>query len=218
MRSASGSWTRISSEIVALTHQERLDLFAHAGERFFGTAELVVPGGVAATLVAALAGLTGLVIDQANARWEAVLAEPVGVAEAEYSVPLPTEAIAWFRDRPDPPELSVQFAPELAAQDWKALQRAHRVLYEVLVFRRPALRWAFAREIAARDFRGMVDRYEAVRQGLEAVLASPAARGLLKEWYDLLAGNGPEADDDAAMATLRAHWRKLFHVVTGVEI
>lgn len=193
---------------------EQLAVFGRVAEGFFAGADWLLgvspPVGVALKVGAAL---TKLVVAQAEARWEAVLEQPIGVLPAAYLVPGPDEVVDWFRYEPDPPELAAQFAAEVEAEDWRALQAVHRVLYEVLVFERPLLREVFAAELAARDYRALVEGYPAAREKVATVLGDPATRAVLKEWYDLVRGAGPEAADAEAKAQLQAHWKALAETI-----
>ncbi|MCK6571832.1 hypothetical protein L6V77_12150 [Myxococcota bacterium] len=201
------------------SQRERLERLRWVAQRFFeGGAFLTGATGLPGALVAAAAGLTMLVIDQSAARWEAILARPIGVADAVYSVPSPPETLAWFRDAPDPPELALQFAGEIAAGDWQTLQRAHRALYDVLVFRDPALCAAFARELAARDFRAVAEQSAAVRAALATLIARPEVRSRLQVFFETLTGQGPGGDEAAARDVVERHFRDIVAVATGAPL
>jgi hypothetical protein len=201
------------------SQRERLERFRWVAQRFFeGGAFLTGLTGVPGALVAAASGLTLLVIDQAAGRFEAILERPIGVADAVYSVPSPGEVIAWFRDAPDRPELAAQFAPEIARGDWPGLQRAHRALYDVLVFRDPALCGAFARELAARDYRAVAEQSAAVRAALATLVVRPELRSRLRAFFEHLAGQGPGGDEAATREVLDRHFREILAAATGAPL
>ncbi len=193
---------------------EQLETFGRVADGFFVGAHwlmgLTGPVGVALEVGAAL---TRLLVGQAQARWEAVLDQPIGVLPSGYDVPGPDEVIDWFELDPEPPELKEQFAVEIAAVDWRALQAAHAVLYEVLVFERPLLRELYAVEIAAADYRAIVVGYPEAKAQVARVMGDAATRGILRDWHDLLRGAGPEASDAEARAQLEAHWEALAETI-----
>lgn len=204
-----------------LSLEGRLALYGHVAEGFFGGADALAGAtGVAAPVIAALAGLVRLSLDAARSDFEAALAAPLHFGGPPLSVPSPAEALAYFRDAPEPPELAEQFAPEVAAGDWRALQRAHGILTEVLILRRPLLRAAFALELSRRDYRGLVQAYPPVRAALERLARAPEIRGALRRLVDQLRGEGtgPRAPDEteaAAHAYLESHWRALLAAAQG---
>jgi len=197
-----------------MTRTERLALFGDAAHTFFQGAEwLAAPTGMGGMALEVAAAFTCLIIDQASARFEAVVDQPIGVLPAGYDVPGPDEIFDWFEFDPQPPEIKEQFAAEVRAGDWRALQRIHRILHEVHVLKRPLLRRIFARELAAHDWRAVVAGYDAARTQVDHLLASPKARNALKAWYMLVTGQGPERTQDEAQARLRAHWRKVGEIL-----
>lgn len=192
----------------------RLALYGHVAEGFFASADwLAGATGIPGVALKVAAGLTRLVIDQAQARWEAILDQPIGVLPSGYDVPGPDEVIDLFSIDADPPILALQFRPEVEAGDWEALQRAHQILHEVRVLQRPLLRRVFGPELAAQDYRAIVTQYARARAVVEAVLGHPRTRNLLREWYVLVTGGGPERSDREARARLAEHWRRLARVV-----
>jgi hypothetical protein len=196
--------------------ERRIELFRGVSEQFFsGGAWLAGATGLPGAVVAAAAGLTLLVVDQTRARFEAILARPVGVPDAGYSVPGPMETLEWFRVNPRYPELVSQFDAELMAADWRTLQRYHRDLYDVLVFQEPALLGAFAAELIRRDYRTIAVRAPEVRAALAELVHRAEVQSALRVWYELLTGQGPEADDAAARATFDAHWRGILAAAVG---
>lgn len=202
--------------IPTLALDRRLELFRSAAENFFaGSAWLAGATGLPGALLAGAAGLTLLVVDQARARYESILERPIGVADAAYSVPAPLEVIDWFRVNTTYPELLLQFEPEVMAADWKSLQRAHRILYDVLIFRDPALCGAFAAELARRDFRTIVDLFPAVRSALDELVKRPEVQSALRVWFEILTGQGPESEDSEVRATFDAHWQRILATLTG---
>lgn len=206
----------MTAAVPTLALERRLELFRAAAEKFFaGSAWLSGATGVPGAVLAGAAGLTLLVLDQARARFETILDRPIGVADAAYSVPAPLEVVDWFRVNAEFPELLLQFEREVMQADWRALQPAHRILYDVLIFRDPALRGAFAAELARRDFRAIVEHFPAVRAALDELVKRPATRSALKAWFEILTGQGPEADDPAVRATFDAHWQSLLATLTG---
>jgi hypothetical protein len=207
------------SSVSPSSRSERLEQFRWVAQRFFeGGAFLTGATGLPGALVAAAAGLTMLVIDQSAGRWEAILERPIGVADAVYSVPSPLEVIAWFRDAPEPPELATQFAAEIAAGDWPTLQRAHRALYDVLVFRDPALRAAFAQALHARDFRAVADQSAAVRAALATMVARAEVRSGMRVFFETLTGQGPGGDEAAARDVVERHFRAIVAAATGAPL
>jgi len=199
-----------------MAESRRIEAFRVASERFFaGSAWLLGATGPQAVVVQVLAALTRFVIDRAEARWEDVLDRPIGLPSSGYDVPAPAEVVEWFAINPKHPELASQFAREIEDGDWEALQAAHRVLTEVLVFKRPLVRAYFADALAARDYRAIVDGYDAARAELDAVLESPRAVSVLREWYNGLTRAGPALDEAAAEVKLRAHWQALLDAVIG---
>ena len=202
--------------VPTLALDRRLELFRTTAEKFFaGSAWLSGATGLPGALLAGAAGLTLLVLDQARARFESILERPIGVADAVYSVPSPPEVLEWFRVNNRFPELCVQFEPELTAGDWKLLQRHHRMLYEVLVFRDPALCGAFSAQLALRDFRAVVQHFDAVRAALDLLVKRPEIQGALRVWFEILTGQGPESDDPAVRATFDAHWQRILSTLAG---
>lgn len=189
---------------------EQLALFGRISDGFFQGADWLmgVSGPVAVGLKVG-AAMTRLVVAQAEARWEAVLDQPIGVLPSGYDVPGPDEVVDWFGLDPDPPELSVQFAAQVAAGDWRGLQTAHRVLHEVLVYERPLLVALFAEALAVSDYRAIVEGYADAKAKVALVLGDARTRRVLRDWYDLLRGAGPEAGDAEARAQLEAHWKAL---------
>ena len=207
------------SSVSASSRSERLEQFRWVAQRFFeGGAFLTGATGLPGALVAAAAGLTMLVVDQSAGRWEAILERSVGVADAVYSVPSPLEVLAWFRDAPEPPELATQFAAEIAAGDWSTLQRAHRALYDVLVFRDPVLCAAFAPALQARDFRAVADQSAAVRAALATMVARPEVRSGMRVFFETLTGQGPGGDETAARDVVERHFRAILAAATGAPL
>lgn len=193
---------------------ERLTLFSHAADGFFAGVEwLAAPAGVPGIALQVAAGFTRLLIDQAGARFEAVVDQPIGVLSSGYDVPGPDEIFDWFEFDPEPPEIKEQFAEEIRRGDWRALQRVHRILHEVCVLKRPLLVSVFAREIAARDWRAVVDGYDAAKAQVDRLVGNPRARSALKQFYTLITGSGPEKTNAEAQARLVAHWHRLRDVV-----
>ena len=88
-----------------------------------------------------------------------------------------------------------------------------RRVHEVTVLKRPLLVGVFAREIAARDWRAVVDGYDAAKTQVDRLLGNPKARNALKQFYKLITGNGPEKTDAEARARLVAHWHGLRDVI-----
>ena len=86
------------------------------------------PTGVGALGLKVAAAFTRLLVDQATARFEAVVDQPIGVAAAGYDVPGPRAVVDWFAHAPDPPELAHQFLPEVAANEWQRLQAVHAIV------------------------------------------------------------------------------------------
>lgn len=196
--------------------ERRIELFRGVSEQFFaGSAWLAGATGFPGAVVAAAAGLTLLVVDQTRARFEAILSRPIGVADAAYSVPGPMETLEWFRVNPRYPELVSQFDAELMAADWRTLQGYHRDLYDVLVFQDRALLGAFAAEVTRRDYRTIARRAPEVRAALAKLVHQPELQSALRVWYEMLTGEGPEADDAAARATFDAHWRGILEAAIG---
>ncbi|MCB9538920.1 MAG: hypothetical protein H6704_22055 [Myxococcales bacterium] len=188
----------------------RMDLFGRAAERFFAGADWLAAGApVPAFALKVAAGLAQLVLTQAAARWRAVLDAPIGVLPAGYDVPGPDEVLDLFSIDADPPALAEQFRAEVEAEDWEALQRAHRILYEVTVLRRPALQAVFAVELARGDLRGIVEQYDDVAAWLRRITRAEASRRALADLATLVVGAGPERDDAEARAALETHWRAL---------
>ena len=190
-----------------LSRRRRVRLFGQAADQFFNSVEwLASPTGVAGLGLQVGAALTRLLIDQATARFEAVVDAPIGVMAAGYDVPGPSAVRRWFAD-PDPPELADQFAPEILGDEWQRLQDIHAIVHEVEVLKRPVLRQIFAKELAENDWRAIVQRYpEAVAQ-VRALTGNAKVRSALKDWWSLLSGGGPERTDAEARAKLEAHWR-----------
>lgn len=188
----------------------RMALFQGAAERFFSGADWLAAGApVPAFALKVAAGLAQLVLTQAAARWRAVLDAPIGVLPAGYDVPGPAEVLDLFSIDADPPALAEQFRAEVEAGDWAALQRAHRVLYEVRVFRRPALQAVFAAELARGDLRAIVEHYDEVVAWLRRISRAEASRTALADLASLVVGAGPERDDAEAQAALAKHWEAL---------
>ncbi|MCA9526548.1 MAG: hypothetical protein KC549_09675 [Myxococcales bacterium] len=193
---------------------DRLKLFGTAAEAFFaGVDWLAAPAGLPGLALQVGAAFTQLIVDQGQARFEAVVDQPIGVMPAGYDVPGPDEVFDWFEFEPEPPEIREVFAPEIEAGDWRALQHAHRVIHEIHVLKRPILRRIFARELAAGDWRTIVDEHDAARTQVNKLLASPKARNALKDWYGLVTGNGPERTNADAQARLSAHWSGLVDTI-----
>lgn len=191
-----------------MSHAARLKLFGRAADRFFDTTEwLAAPSGLPALGLKVAAAFTRLLVDQATARFEAVVDQPIGVLAAGYDVPGPRAIIDWFEYAPDPPELTAQFAPEIAAGEWKTLQEVHAIVHELHVVRRPLLRHLFADQLASEDWRRIVQDYPVVADQVRRISSSPKVRSALKDWWSLLTGDGPERTDDEARARLAAHWK-----------
>lgn len=192
-----------------LSRKRRLALFGRAASKFFdGTAWLTSATGLPAVGLKVAAAFTQLLIDQAHARFDAVLDQPIGVLAAGYDVPGPVALKRWWR-RPDPPAPADQFAPEIAAGEWLRLQEIHAMVHALEVARRPLLRHIFAQELAANDWRTIANDWQAALDQVQAISGDPQLRSALKDWYTLLTGTGPERRNAQAMATLQAHWRDI---------
>ncbi len=188
----------------------RMEMFGRAADGFFAGADWLAAGApVPAFALKVAAGLARLVLTQAGARWRAALDAPIGVLPAGYDVPGPDEVLDLFSIDAEPPALAEQFRAEVEAGDWAALQRAHRVLYEVRVFRRPALQAVFATELARGDFRAIVEQYDDVAAWLRRIARAEASRRALADLATLVVGGGPERDDAEARAALETHWEAL---------
>lgn len=191
-----------------MSQTQRIRLFGAVADRFFATTEwLAAPSGLPALGLKVAAAFTRLLVDQATARFEAVVDQPIGVLAAGYDVPGPRAVVDWFEHAPDPPELADQFAPEILAGEWRRLQDIHAIVHELHVVRRPLLRHVFAAELAAQDWRTIVREYPIVAAQVQRIAADPKVRSALKSWWSLLTGEGPERTDAEAQETLRAHWR-----------
>ena len=181
-------------------------LFGLAADEFFNGVEwLASPTGIAGLGLQVGAALTRLIVDQATARFEAVVDQPIGVMAAGYDVPGPSAVRRWFAD-PEPPELANQFAPEILGDEWQKLQTIRAIVHEVDVLRRPILRQVFAQELAANDWRAIVHRYPKAVEQLRALTGNAKVRSVLKNWWTLLSGGGPERTNAEARAQLEAHW------------
>lgn len=181
-------------------------LFGNAADQFFNGVEwLASPTGIAGLGLQVGAALTRLIVDQAMARFEAVVDQPIGVMAAGYDVPGPSAVRRWFAD-PDPPELANQFAPEILGDEWQKLQSIHAIVHEIQVLRRPVLRQIFANELADNNWRAIVQRYPEAAEQLRTLTGNAKVRSALKDWWTLLSGGGPERTDAEARAQLEAHW------------
>jgi hypothetical protein len=190
-----------------LSRKRRLALFGRAASKFFeGTAWLTAASGLPAVGLKVAAAFTQLLIDQAGARFEAVVDQPIGVLAAGYDVPGPVALKRWWR-RPDPPELAAQFAPEIAAGEWLRLQEIHAMVHALQVAERPLLRHVFAHELAENDWRSIAMNWQVAVDQVQAIGSDPKLRSALKDWWTLLTGTGPERRNAEAMATLQAHWK-----------
>lgn len=190
-----------------MSHPSRLKLFGRAADRFFdATTWLAAPSGLPALGLKVAAAFTRLLVDQATARFEAVVDQPIGVLAAGYDVPGPRAVVDWFQYAPDPPELADQFAPEIAAGEWKRLQEIHAIVHELHVVQRPLLRHLFAEQLAAADWRTIVREYPVAADQVQRIAGSPKVRSALKDWWTLLTGDGPERTDAEARARLAEHW------------
>lgn len=189
----------------------RLMWFRRGAEAFFGGATwLAGAGGPLAILaVRVTATMAQLVIEQADARWQSVLTQPLGVMGEGYDVPSPRAVLRRFSTAPDWPGVEAAFAEEVQAGDWAALQAVHRILYEVLDLDRPLLRHLFADEIARQDWRALVAAYPSARAELQRQLDDPRLRSALADLWALVTGQGPEADTPAAQARLAERWAEL---------
>ncbi|MCA9545496.1 MAG: hypothetical protein KC613_13925, partial [Myxococcales bacterium] len=157
---------------------QRLKWFQRGAEALFegGTWLAAAGGPLAVFAVRGAAALTQLVIAQADARWQAVLDQPIGVLGEGYDVPGPRAVLRRFSTAPDWPGVEVAFADEVQARDWEALQAAHRILHEVLDLDRPVLRRLFAAEIERRDWRAVVQGYPTARDEVNRLLGDPELR------------------------------------------
>jgi hypothetical protein len=197
---------------------ERLQLFQHSARGFFAGASWLAgvnPGMQLA--VQAAAALTQLVIGQAEARWRAVLAMPIGASTVGVEAPSLRVIARYFTVMPRWPKVDVVFAPEVAAGDRAALQQIYRVLFEVLELDRPALHALFADEIERQDWRAVVDQWAAGKAALVKLAGDPAFRNGLSQLWSLITGDGPERSDAEARAALKTRWHALRDVVVGAE-
>lgn len=189
-----------------LSRRRRMRLFGHAADKFFNGVEwLASPTGVAGLGLQVGAALTRLLVDQATARFEAVVDQPIGVMAAGYDVPGPSAVRRWFAD-PEPADLADQFAPEILGDEWQKLQEIHAIVHEIEVLKRPILRQIFAKELAENDWRAIVQRYPEAVEQLRKLTGNAKVRSALRDWWSLLSGGGPERTDAEARARLEKHW------------
>ena len=190
---------------------ERKAVFRRGAEVFFDGASFLagVSNPTALLLLRLAASATQLLLTRADARLDAVLNAPIDVVNQGYDKPEPSAVIEQFSTAPRWPGVEVVFADEVNRGDWKALQRVHRVLTDLLDRDRPLLRALFAEEIAQRRWREVVDQWLPAQKAQAALATDHRIFGPLERFARLLTGPGAAVDDTQAQARIAEHWADL---------
>jgi hypothetical protein len=77
---------------------------------------------------------------------------------------------------------------------------------------------AFARELAARDYRAVAEQSAAVRAALATLVVRPELRSRLRAFFEHLAGQGPGGDEAATREVLDRHFREILAAATGAPL
>jgi hypothetical protein len=190
---------------------ERKTVFRRGAEAFFEGASFLagVQNPTALLVLRLAAGASQLLLARADARLDAVLNAPIDVSNQGYDRPEPAAVLEQFSVAPRWPGVEVSFADEVARGDWRALQRIHRVLSDVLERDRPLLRALFAEELRTQRWRDIVDQWPLAQKAQAALTLDPRIFGPLERFARLLAGPGAAVDDAQAQARIAEHWSDL---------